>query len=1241
MLTRIELDLADTRVRADLVKYAETALGTSHAERELAANGLIPDQFRQRVARHASGNFQYLASYAHALNDASADHNDDLVAKLLKLDDFGSDLADIYGFFAETARRDIEQLGMQLIEDPQAPTDTVTPAWEGVGRRILGVLAVAREPLTIEQLTELSGVRVEIDSVDVVVSRMRWLLDRRNDRLAFFHESIAEFLVSERAAHECPECHVREALWHGRIVRHYRAGADTWDDVDWPKVDRYGLAHLAAHVERSDKDGAGGLVSLACPGLRQAIRAEFGNDWRFMELADHAAERVSRAGDLTDGLAQVVYLGVIRHQGAQADAALPPKPLGLLARRGRLREALDRAATLPPSVQRFTSILEILRYAVPGPGDPSVEDLIELLVENAVTVAGDPGGDHGRKSSAWEAMKAAALVLAPRNLERALRLWRHGAETIGSGKVAQPDPLYREAARAAGDGRRARELIARIRDDRDRADAYLDLADRAAAPDVRSILREAEGALARLNPAARLPGLARLAALWRRHDTGEATGRLAALRAEMFDAAAGEKFATNVAAAAAAIAEDRMTARMLLATLDATVPCTVRAPGFLHGIELWTQWGEPARARSLGNRLMAAAGNRDGWAKVHVLSTLDPTDRATALPLIEKEYAAIPAVADTAGSLENLYRNESLRDAAMEFARHDLARAAEVAREISQTRWTSSLFAISGAVDDRGVPELERDVNADRYSVLADIAHRCLDEGDQRAADRLVDEITARSGDIEALTGTTWVSACYTRKRAPSVGHAPQFEMFPVHPIGEQRPIRHYSIEGGMAIYNLSQDWSACTKRYFYRDPADVVRAVRTVAGGPHSLARTLRVLAEHEATTDLARAARLMRAITDPGECAVGFAGLHRAGHAPDHGPAAEALSRELDRALAELEPYRWHVEMGDTDRRAWAYARPDHQVRFEVAVRSYGCRRQDWDALNDLTFLEHTMHISMWTWLSRYYANESIARRRAYTLFAEAHQNLLRADDGDWLFDIARAQAAYQEFRISTAVPGYRSNAARVRIADPRYGAVVDLVTPAPGEPLSPEFKAKVGDMIGKGSLPAAAGLVAFAADARPEYSADLRALGNQIIEAASREDPARRVDALSRLAEARSLRGLVDPAALYSETEQSAPFRWETWALADVRARLFPVLVATDPGAALRALYQSAAASWGDAMGLLEAAAEPLTDAAGIEVAATLADAIRRGLACMAPGGTIPPVVDGVRLERLADSTEERQA
>ena len=219
-------------------------------------------------------------------------------------------------------------------------------------------------------------------------------------------------------------------------------------------------------------------------------------------------------------------------------------------------------------------------------------------------------------------------------------------------------------------------------------------------------------------------------------------------------------------------------------------------------------------------------------------------------------------------------------------------------------------------------------------------------------------------------------------------------------------------------------------------------------------------------------------------------------------------------------------------------------------------------------------------------------------------------------------------------------RSRAARVRIADSRYGAVVDLVTPAPGEPLSPAFKAKVGEMIGKGSLPAAAGLVAFSVDARPEYSADLRELGNRIIEAASRQEPARKVDTLSRLAEARSLRGLVDPAALYAETERCAPSGHETWGLAGTRDRLFPVLVTEDPGAALRALYKSAAANWGNAMGLLESGADPLTGAAGIPVAATLLDAVRRGLACMAPGGTAPPVVDGVRLDRLAGTTGERQ-
>jgi len=578
----------------------------------------------------------------------------------------------------------------------------------------------------------------------------------------------------------------------------------------------------------------------------------------------------------------------------------------------------------------------------------------------------------------------------------------------------------------------------------------------------------------------------------------------------------------------------------------------------------------------------------------------------------------------------------------MEFARYDLARAAEVAREISAVGWQETTFAPSGTVDDHGVPSLSDTVYADTSSVLAEVAHRYLDQGNYQAADRILSELTDRSGDIEGLTGTTAISICYAKQRAPAVGRVPQFEGYPEHPIGEPRPVRQHTIEGAGAIFNLSQDWSTCAKRYFYRDPADVVRAVRAVAQGPYSLARTIRVIAEYEATADLARATSLIRAITDPGERAIGLAGLHQAAHTPDygHGSAAEALSRELDRALAELEPYRWFADTGmeDADTRAWAYARPDHQVRFEVAVRAYGCRSQDMKAIRDLTILKYAMFRSMMTWLSRCFATEYIAGKRPHPSFAETHQELLQAADGNWLLDIARAQAAYHDFRISVAVPSYRSSAARVRIADPRYGAVVDLVTPKPGEPLSPEFKAKIDDMIKKGQLPAAAGLVAFAADARPEYATDLCELGNQIIEAVGHKDPAWRADTLSRLVEAPSLRRLVDPAALYSETERSAPHGWETWALSDVRNRLFPVLVMEDPGAALRVLYGTAATSWGDTMGLLEAAAGPLTGLTGIEAPVALADAIRRGLACMAPGDTIPPVVDGVRLGRLSDSTRE---
>lgn len=516
-LIEVRVDPADRKVGNDLNQYAERTLATPEIDRAVQAVGMMPDQFRRQVARHASGNFQYLASYTRAFNDAVTDNNGELVGKLLQLDSFPSDLDGIYAFFAEIARVEIERLRELEIEHPLSDRDRVTPAWEGVGQPVLGTLTVAREPLSIDQLIQLSGVRVWRRLVRDVLSKLRWLLDMRDDqRIAFYHPSVGEFLASDRAAQDCPDSWIDETEWHERIARHYRGTADTWAGVDWESTDQYGLEYLAYHIERSRPDAADELVSMVCAGLLQTIRSRFGTERRFLDLTDRAAAsvatRAARGQDAAKALTQVMYLRVIRDHAVRDNLAAPPKVLGLLARRGRLREALDMASAVSPSMRNFAAMLEIFRYARPGEGDPSADELLDTMVEAALAYdRNSRDADNGTSfSRPWFAMKTAARMVAPHDIERALRLWRYGQESRnGPGKANEvPDAIYAAASRAEADIGRARALADSIRGNR--IDVYAHIAERADLVQAAEMLKAVETDLAGLGSEQRLHGVGRL-----------------------------------------------------------------------------------------------------------------------------------------------------------------------------------------------------------------------------------------------------------------------------------------------------------------------------------------------------------------------------------------------------------------------------------------------------------------------------------------------------------------------------------------------------------------------------------------------------------------------------------------------------------------------------------------------------------------------------------------------------------
>jgi hypothetical protein len=240
----IEVDTADPAVLADTTAFARGLLSAPDLASRVPAVGPAA----MRVAHASDGNFAYLRALERALLAAREARSDALIDDLLRLDVLPAGLGPLYAVLLRNARDEISRLGALEVEDPRSAEDEVTPAWEGVGQRMVAVLSVARAPLTLDQIIRLGSVRVWRSAADGVLQRLRPLLDEVGDAgWRFFHQSVPEFLTGGQAPADVA---VQPSEWHHRVVRAYR-GTVAWPDLDWEGVDDYGLLHLAEHLAES------------------------------------------------------------------------------------------------------------------------------------------------------------------------------------------------------------------------------------------------------------------------------------------------------------------------------------------------------------------------------------------------------------------------------------------------------------------------------------------------------------------------------------------------------------------------------------------------------------------------------------------------------------------------------------------------------------------------------------------------------------------------------------------------------------------------------------------------------------------------------------------------------------------------------------------------------------------------------------------------------------------------------
>lgn len=287
---RLLLDAVQEENLRDVQEYILRQLDASEALLgRLAEQRLARQEFMERVTAASQGNFLYLAWLLAALAEGTQ--------PLEALEALPKGLDGIYREFLRTrvVGKDIDR-------------------WRDRYRPVLGTLAAARAPLTIQQLRQFTRL-TEQQVKDCLLDAKQFLepVPAAQKQYQLYHHSITTFLSDEVRA---GEFWIELGQVHREIAAYYLEQGKT----DWGQVDDYGLLHLAAHLHalRDDQAQRQALYGLAGRPFRDAklmrgsaeLAEVLGNDRSFLADLELVID-TARGEDVATGLIQIVRAGFI------------------------------------------------------------------------------------------------------------------------------------------------------------------------------------------------------------------------------------------------------------------------------------------------------------------------------------------------------------------------------------------------------------------------------------------------------------------------------------------------------------------------------------------------------------------------------------------------------------------------------------------------------------------------------------------------------------------------------------------------------------------------------------------------------------------------------------------------------------------------------------------------------------------------------------------------------------------
>ena len=317
-LLEVAIDADPDEVEADLARYATGFTAEPDVASALATHKIAPKDFIAEAVRHADRNFQYLAAFfrgiAHSLKafgDAKEEERSERweeLRRLLGFEDVPAGLGQLYGFFLSLIR---DAVARERVEVPGRALGEVErlPAWEGLYQPVLGVLAVAYEPLSGEQIRDFGGIDADLRWVNGALARLGQFLDPHLCGHRLYHATFAEYLTAAKTRQTHPADYVDPAEWGARVG----AGAVRRLRDDWITVDPYALRHAVAHLAASSKAVRGAERGKS---RRTELRALV-EDFEFLEAKTRELGVDALRADISLASSELPDEGVV-HQLARA-----------------------------------------------------------------------------------------------------------------------------------------------------------------------------------------------------------------------------------------------------------------------------------------------------------------------------------------------------------------------------------------------------------------------------------------------------------------------------------------------------------------------------------------------------------------------------------------------------------------------------------------------------------------------------------------------------------------------------------------------------------------------------------------------------------------------------------------------------------------------------------------------------------------------------------------------------------